>query len=89
MNFILKFSTSILTEKLQSHFFTVTQTLNSDNTNQQRSATLECFLQMLTTVRVRAFFFAAAVKMPDAPRNVANCCSGTEFLKYLKVHEFY
>jgi len=94
MNFILKFSTSILTEKLQSHFFTVTQTLNSDNTNQQRSATLECFLQMLTAVRVRAFFFCCScnhvsAKIPDAPRNVANCCSGTEFLKYLKVHEFY
>jgi len=27
---ILKFSSSILTEKLQSHFFTVTETLNSD-----------------------------------------------------------
>jgi len=26
----LKFSTSIWTEKLQSHFFTVTETLNSD-----------------------------------------------------------
>ena len=30
LNFILKFSTLILTEKLQSHFFTVTETLNSD-----------------------------------------------------------
>jgi len=29
-NFILKFSTLILTEKLQSHFFTVTETLDSD-----------------------------------------------------------
>ena len=28
MNFILKFSTLILTEELQLHFFTVTETLN-------------------------------------------------------------
>ena len=59
----MKFSTLILTEKLRSHFFTVTETLNSDksDSNQQRSATLECFLQMLTHMRVPAFFFAAAV----------------------------
>ena len=31
--FILKFSTLILTEKLQSHFFTVTETLNSDKSD--------------------------------------------------------
>jgi len=30
LKFILKFSTLIFTEKLQSHFFTVTETLNSD-----------------------------------------------------------
>ena len=42
-------------KKLQSHFFTVKETLNSDNSNQQRTATLECFLQMLTTMRVRTF----------------------------------
>jgi len=30
MSFILKLSTSILTEKLQSHLFIVTETLNSD-----------------------------------------------------------
>ena len=30
LNFVLKFGTLILTEKLQSHFFTVTETLNSD-----------------------------------------------------------
>ena len=29
LNFILEFSTSILTEKLQSHFFAVTEILNS------------------------------------------------------------
>jgi len=35
-----------------------TTTLNSDKSDslQQRSATLECFLQMLTTMRVPAFF---------------------------------
>ena len=43
--------------KIQRHFFAVTETLNSDksDSNQQRSATPERFLQMLTTVRVRAF----------------------------------
>ena len=30
LNFILKFRTLILTEKIQSYFFTVTETLNSD-----------------------------------------------------------
>jgi len=30
MNFILKFTILILTEKLQPHHFTVTETLNSD-----------------------------------------------------------
>jgi len=44
--------------KLPPHFFAVTETLNIDksDSNQQRSATLECFLQMLTTMRVPAFF---------------------------------
>jgi len=33
LNFILKFSTLILTEKLQSRFFTVTETVNSDKSD--------------------------------------------------------
>ena len=33
LNFILKFSTLVLTEKLQSHFFTVTETLNSEKSD--------------------------------------------------------
>jgi len=38
LSFILKFSTLILTEKLQSHFFTVTETLNRRHRiNRQKS----------------------------------------------------
>jgi len=33
LKFILKFSTLILTEKLQSHFFAVTETLNGDKSD--------------------------------------------------------
>jgi len=33
LNFSLKFSTLTLTEKLQSHFFTVSETLNSDKSD--------------------------------------------------------
>ena len=33
LNFILKFSTLILTEKLQSHFFTVVEILNSEKSD--------------------------------------------------------
>ena len=38
--------------------YAIAETLNSDksDSNQQRSATLECFLQMLTHMRVPAFF---------------------------------
>ena len=36
MNFISKFSTSISTVKSQSHFFTVTQTLNSDKSEENQ-----------------------------------------------------
>jgi len=33
----LKFSTLILTEKLQSHFFTVTETFSSDKSDSNQS----------------------------------------------------
>jgi len=33
LNFIFKFSTFILTKTLQSHFFIVAETLNSDNSD--------------------------------------------------------
>ena len=48
LNFILKFSTLILTEKLQSHFFTVTETLKSEKSDSEQccseseSATAYC-----------------------------------------------
>ena len=37
ITFILKFSTLILTEKIQSHFFTVTETFNSATSQTQVS----------------------------------------------------
>ena len=40
LNFILKFSTLILTKKLQSHFFMDTETLNSD-----KSSSNQCYLE--------------------------------------------
>jgi len=99
LNFIFKFSTLILTEKLLSHFFTVAETLDSDksDSNQQRSATLECFLQMLTTMRVRAFFSlqlqpCVCKKCPillGTVRAVVLVLNFTEFKKYLKIREFY
>ena len=40
LSIIFKFNTLILTEKLRSHFFTVTETLNSDKYNPDVAATV-------------------------------------------------
>jgi len=48
LNFSLKFSTLILTKHIQSHFLTVTETLNSDKSNsnhcysESESSTAHC-----------------------------------------------
>ena len=64
---------------------------DKSDSNQQRSATLQCFVQTLTTTRSCAGVRSAAgvttppQKLPDAPRNCASCRSGTGFYRISKI----
>ena len=64
LNFILKFSTLNLSEKLQSHFFTGTETLNSDksDSNQCYSVILN-FTECYQYLKIHEFYWILNVQV--------------------------
>ena len=63
MNFVLKFSTLILTEKLQSHFVTVTETLNM--TSQTQISIIQNHNQQQPIVLIQQLFQHSSQPEPE------------------------